>query len=131
MARNSEGDDVDDEADKSDVDTEVQPLRMDADNLRTVLMKELPPIENEAQQKQIAKKSQHQGALNLVNDIWGYEEVQKDRTRRNCLGPMCEDRVADHIAAKKAHGEQKMLFGRTVAVPYQRQPFTPARQAKI
>jgi len=118
MARNSEGDDVDDEADKSDVDNEVQPLRMSAEDLRTVLVKEIMPIEKDEKKPQTTKMNQHQGALNLVSDIWGYRDVQKGRCERNCLGPMCEDKAKEHIAAKKAHGKREDAIrpysGRTI-----------------
>ena len=102
MARNSEGDDVDDEADKSDIDTDVQPLRMNAESLRTILSKQILPTENEKAKPLKSKKTNHEGALNLVNDIWGCEEQEQRRSVRICVGPMHEEKVREHIAARKS-----------------------------
>ena len=97
--------DEESEADASDVDEDIKPLQLGADDLRSLLRGAAegdPEVGGEApnKRKRLRVKS-HQESLRTVDTLWKAREGQASIVPAEDVGPLQFDSVREHVAARR------------------------------
>ena len=103
MARSSDfaPEEQTDEADKTDVDEDIPPLKLDPATARTLFHTAGSDVATEAQEapKKRRGRADHTAALSLAHELWGKRQDLSSAQLEN-VGPMHARNVQEHIAAR-------------------------------
>ena len=139
---NTEQEQEGDTADKSDIDDEIPPLQLSAEDFRAIMNRSRVDTRSDtrtsteevstvpkapAPKKQSRRKTDHQHALHLIDSLWATRGVSSSDAPRAQRGPMHMSRARDHLSARNAskeantHGArpyaQKLLPSASLHVP--------------